>query len=229
MRYYIRLISHNATYHQREFMFKYILSTALFTFITFTNASAFAIEFKEGKHYQVLQGKKSSKKEVTEYFSFYCPACFQQEPFMNKLKANLPKGAVFNKNHVDGMPGKNIEIEHALTKALITAKLLKVDEKIIPAIFKYRHVSKADFTNEKDIKNLFVINGVDKAKFDKTFASFSVNTQAKKMQKNTAALRSQGFTGVPTLVVNGIYKPLTTSIKTESEYQELVSYLINKN
>lgn len=196
------------------------------SFILFSTVQA--ADFSEGDHYLEINGQITEKKEVTEFFSFYCPACFKQEAFMNDLKASLPADAVFKKNHVDGMPGRNSDVENLLTKALITSEYLKVEKQIVPAIFNYIHSDKADFNNEKDIKNLFVVNDVDAEKFDKVFSSFAVNTKAKVMQKKTKEIRSQGFTGVPTLIVNGKYKPLTKNLKTIQEYKELVLYLLNK-
>ncbi len=73
-----------------------------------------------------------------------------------------------------------------------------------------------------------MINGVEGDKFDKAFTSFSVNTQSKKMQNKTKALRQQGFSGVPTLIINGKYKPVTDEIKSMDEYRKLISYLLNK-
>jgi len=105
---------------------------------------------------------------------------------------------------------------------------LNVDNKLVPAIFNNIHVNKANFENVQDVKNLFVANGVEGATFDKALASFSVNLKAKKMQKNTKNIRSQGFTAVPTLIINGKYKPLTKHIKTMAEYKNLVMFLLNK-
>ncbi|WP_057831655.1 thiol:disulfide interchange protein DsbA/DsbL [Colwellia sp. TT2012] len=200
---------------------------SIFIFISF-NYTSQAVEFTKGDYYIEIEGSLTEKKEITEFFSFYCPGCFKQESFMNELKLSLPASAEFKKNHVDGMPGRNIKIEQALTKALVTADILKVKEKIIPAIFKYIHISKAKFNNDKDIKNLFLINGVDGDKFDKTFNSFSVNIQSQKMQKKTEALRKQGFSSVPTLIINGKYKPVTDKIKSMDEYKKLITYLLNK-
>jgi len=197
------------------------------SFLIFSTVQA--AEFTEGDHYLKIKGEITEKKEISEFFSFYCPACFRQEAFMNDLKASLPKGAVFNKNHVNGMSGRKTDIENLLTKALITSEYLQVEEQLVPAIFNYIHLDKADFHNEQDIKNLFLVNGVEAKRFDKVFSSFSVNTRAKVMQKNTEDIRSQGFTGVPTLIVNGKYKPLTKNIKTMQEYKELVLFLLNKS
>ena len=199
-----------------------------FALLSLTLFSAHAAQFNPGEDYLELDTAATKEKEITEYFSFYCPACFRQEPFMKELEAAIPESATFKKNHVDSMPGRNPQIERLLTKALVTATFLKAEDKMVPAIFNYIHVDNATIDNEKDIRNLFIVNGIEPKSFDKTFSSFAVNTQAKKMEKNTAFVRSQGFTGVPTLIINGKYKPLTNNIKTMKEYQELVLFLLNK-
>jgi thiol:disulfide interchange protein DsbA len=204
---------------------KIFLSMLVFLAFSYTTQ---ATEFTQGDYYIEVNDHITKTKEITEFFSFYCPACFKQEPFMNELKLALPSGAVFKKNHVDGMPGRDLNIEQALTKALITADILKVKAKITPAIFKYIHTNKATFSNTNDIKNLFLINGVNADQFDKVFSSFNVNIQSKKMQKKTEALRKKGFSSVPTLIINGKYKPVTDKLKTMDEYKKLIIFLINK-
>ncbi len=34
-----------------------------------------AAQFEEGVHYEVVAERGTKKPEVTEYFSFFCPAC----------------------------------------------------------------------------------------------------------------------------------------------------------
>ena len=118
-------------------------------------------------------------------------------------------------------------IEQALSKALLTAKLLKVEDQIAAAIFKYIYVNKATFTNEKDIKNIFLLHGIEEQRFDTVFNSFSVKTGVNKMKKNTETLRNQGISSVPTVIVNGKYKVETGAIKSKEQYIELVLYLLN--
>jgi len=198
-----------------------------FVVLTFSGA-ALATEFTEGDYYIEIKGQFTKHKEVREHFSFYCPHCFNQEPTMHDIKASLPADATFVKNHVDGMPGQKPEIEKALTKALITADMLKVKSKIVAAIFNYIHVNKAKFDSVKDIKNLFLLNGVDGDRFDKTFGSFAVNVQAKKMFQKTANIRKQGIGTVPTLIINGKYKPVMSKLKSMDEYKALIGFLLNK-
>lgn len=196
--------------------------------------SAFSLqaqEFTEGVHYREIDGSQTANKEITEFFSFYCPHCYSQEPFMADLKANLPAGAVFKKNHVDRMPGTKVEVEHALSKALITAEILKIDSKVIPLIFERIHTQgnkNKGFNNNDEIKALFVSQGVDATTFDKTFNGFTVNSKFRQMQKKIAHLRKQGFSQVPTLIINGKYMPIVNKLSSLDEYKQLVYYLLNK-
>jgi len=187
-----------------------------------------AIEFEKGKHFAVVAEQASESPKVTEYFSFYCPHCFRFEPIIDAMHAALPAGTTFVKNHVDSLPGRNPEIEHMLTKALFSAEILHVDKTMIPAIFNYIHVNKADFSNQQDLKNLFVINDVEGEAFDKTMSSFAVNAQFNKAQRSTAALRAAGIHTVPTVIVNDKYQVIANSITSTDEYIALVLYLLNK-
>lgn len=196
--------------------------------IIFTAQANETEQFRLGEHYIEVEGTQTSTPQVTEFFSFYCPHCYNSEPFMHKVRNLLPESSQFSKNHVDAMPGRNVDIEHLLTKALITANLLNIEDKMVSSIFSYIHQSKADFSEQKDIKNLFLLNGVNSQEFDKTFGSFKVNMAANTMRKNTTKLRKQGFGAVPTLIINGKYKPNTKGLKSMDEYLELVKFLLAK-
>jgi len=206
-----------------------ILFCGLVGFLLVTSFVANAVEFTKDDYYIEIKGQLSKKQEIVEYFSFFCPHCFKQEPLMKALVEKLPSDVAFKKNHVDGMPGQTVAIERALSKALITAEVLHVKDKMVAAIFKYIHINRAKFDSVKDIKNVFLINGVESKAFDKVFESFSINTRFNKMQKNTVELRKQGITTVPTLIINGKYKPVTDKIKSMDEYIDLILFLLNKD
>ena len=204
-----------------------LLLLTLYLFL-FGLAHASSYTFEPDVHYVEVKGQLSKQPQVTEYFSFYCPHCYRSEPFMADVKRLLAKPEAFKKVHVDSMPGRSVEIEHELTKALTVAKLLDAEEKLIPAIFKYIHVDKGTFTTAKDVKELFVLHGVDANKYDSLIKSFQVKATANKMRKDTEALRRQGVTTVPTLIINNKYKPELKQIKTMAEYKALVAFLLEK-
>ena len=60
--------------------------------VPFTQA---APQFKENVNYEVIQPVVSAQPEVMEYFSFFCPHCYQFEPVMEELKKQLPQGVAF--------------------------------------------------------------------------------------------------------------------------------------
>jgi protein dithiol oxidoreductase (disulfide-forming) len=187
-----------------------------------------ATEFTKGDYYIEIDAAATKERQVTEYFSFFCPHCFKQEPLMQELVTSLPPGTKFIKHHVDGMPRQKPEIEHALSKALASAESLKVEDKMVAAIFEYIHVKRQTFDSIADIRALFLANGVGADDFDKVFASFTVNTRFAQMQANTAALRRQGINGVPTLIINGRYKPVLDKINSNDEYKALIAFLLGK-
>jgi len=184
-----------------------------------------AAPLKEGVHYEVINQQATAKPEVKEFFSYYCPHCYSFEPLAERLKESSKKnGFEFKKNHVDFLRAAGPDIQFMLTKALVTAERLNKPN-VSTAIFKYIHDQRAVFTKEKDIRNIFIINGVDGEKFDKAFNSFAVKAAAKKMKKEQDELsRRRVLTGVPTFIVNGKYKIINNSFKAKT-YDELFSQI----
>jgi len=192
---------------------------------------ASATNYQEGKQYSVVNEGVTMVPEIREYFSFYCPHCFRFEPFLEQVKKDLPKGTNFVKNHVDFLHGATPAIQEMLSKALVVAEQFPQKDKLIAAIFNYIQVQRATFSSEKDVRNLFVLNGVDGAKFDKLMKSFMVNAKAKKMKKNQDYFAQKGaLTGVPTIIVNGKYKVNMQALdknNTEQDFKNLLNYLLS--
>ncbi len=193
--------------------------------------TACAEQYTEGKHYSKVSEIATSKKEVREYFSVYCGHCFKFEPFMGMVKKALPEGVSFERNHVDFLRAASPKVQKMITKAVVVAEQLKMDEKLVGAIFNYIHVQRAVITSERDLRNIFVLNGADGEKFDKLMKSFSVNAKAKAMKKNQDIMsENSALTGVPTVIVNGKYKINNTELDKnnfEKDYKNLVKYLLD--
>ncbi len=190
-------------------------------------------DYQEGKHYALVKGVDVKAPEIREYFSFYCPHCFKYEPLMHAVKEQLPEGAVFVKNHVDFLPGASPKMQKLMTKALAAAQVLDVEESQIAAIFKYIHVHRAVFTSLRDVRNVFVLNGVDGDKFDKTIASEEVKAKANVMINHQNVLsKSGGITAVPAVIVNGKYRLIEADLDKENfvqDYNNLIKYLLKLN
>jgi len=187
--------------------------------------SLHAAPLQEGVHYEVINQQATAKPEVKEFFSYYCPHCYSFEPLADRLKASSEKnGFTFKKNHVDFLRAAGPDIQFMLTKALVAAERLKAP-KASTAIFKYIHDQRSVFTKEKDIRDLFIANGVTGEKFDKAFNSFAVKAAAQKMKKEQDELsRRRVLTSVPTFIVNGKYKIINQGFKART-YDELFSQI----
>lgn len=192
--------------------------------------NATAAQYTEGNQYTKVSETVTNKKEVREYFSVYCGHCYKFEPMMHSLKKSLPEGVSFERNHVDFLRAASPKIQQMIGKATVVAEQLGDADKLIGAVFKYIHVQRAVITSEKDIRNIFVLNGADGDKFDKLMKSFSVNAQAKSLKKNQDAMtEKRALTGVPSIFVNGKYKVNPAKLDKdnfEEDYQNLVKYLL---
>jgi len=208
---------------QQHFMLLFILFTVF-------SANTYAVKYTEGKQYTQVSEIASSKAEVREYFSFYCPHCFRFEPFMEEIKNKLPEGVSFERNHVDFLRAASPKIQAMLTKSVVVAEQLGMDKKLISAVFSYIHVQHAVITSEKDVKNIFVLNGADGEKFDKLMRSFSVNSKAKSMKNHQKTMsQKRAITGVPAVIINGKYRINPQALDKnnfEQDYQSLVTYLL---
>ena len=71
--------------------------------LTFTSAPNFEVptDSDGDNQYTVIDVEKSAEPQVTEFFSFYCPHCYQFEPIMQSVEHKLPEGTSFKKMHVD--------------------------------------------------------------------------------------------------------------------------------
>ncbi|WP_318459927.1 thiol:disulfide interchange protein DsbA/DsbL [Photobacterium leiognathi] len=200
-------------------MFKKLLTLASAALLSF---SVHAAKFTEGDYYQVLDQPKSETPVVTEFFSLYCPHCYQFEPMIKQLKTKLPENAKLQKMHVSFMGGPMGKV---MSKAFATSVVLGVQDKMVPVFFNRIHTMNKPPRNEEEVRQIFIDEGVPAAEFDGAFNSFAVNSMVSRFDK---AFEDAGITGVPAVVVNNKYLVKTGKIKSADEYFELVNYLLKK-
>ncbi|NDV91537.1 thioredoxin domain-containing protein [Alteromonas sp. 345S023] len=181
-------------------------------------------KWKEGTHYRVLDEEATDKPVITEFFSFWCPHCFQFEPIVKDIKAKMGDNTTFTKVHVNFMNFTGPEVQDAATKAMVIARAMKQEEAMNTAIFNYIHKQRASITNLKDLRNIFVVNGVDGAEFDKLANSFGVNSMLRKNQKLID--KNRGYIkGVPSFIINGKYQPTFTADMSLEDISDLIVWL----
>ncbi len=191
-----------------------------------------AAPYQEGKHYSVLPNAATSAPEVREYFSFYCGACKGFNTVLPEIMASLGKDVALKKTHVDFMGGVTPEIQFLLTKALIVAEEVEIDKKFSSALFNYLQVERAKISNEKDIRNIFILSGGDGVTFDKSIKSFGVISKAKRNKKIQDDLAKQRLlSSVPTFVVNGKYVINAKALDRNdyiNDYKKIIAFLVSQ-
>lgn len=178
--------------------------------------------FKEGVHYQVVREAATAKPEVMEFFSYYCPHCYNFEPIIAEVKKNLPEGVEFKRNPVQFLGGK---MGPEMQRAFAVARLLGVEEKFSPVAFKTIQVDRNMPQSRDDVQAMFVTAGIPAADYTGTVDSFAVTGEVAQFDRNTATMQIQG---VPATVINGRYLIKSESLKSAEEYQELIKFLLAK-
>lgn len=207
-----------------------------------------AAQWEAGKHYFVIDPPvpttSGDKIEVTEVFSYGCPACNSSYPAVDKLKKDLPPNAVINYVPAAFNPAEDWPM---FQRAYLTAKALGIADKthdaMFDAVWKSGELATMDKatnrlknpqpTLEEAAQVYAKIGGVKAEDFLATANSFTISTR---MRQADAYIKAVGVDSTPTIIVNGKYRVSTTSAapgaqnwneawaKTES----LILYLVHQ-
>ncbi|MFB2670476.1 thiol:disulfide interchange protein DsbA/DsbL [Shewanella xiamenensis] len=180
-----------------------------------------AASFEEGKDYVTVAGMSEAQKPVLrEFFSYNCPHCYKQEPFVASTVKLLGKDVAFERTPVGaGRPAWELS-----QLAYYIAQKLNMTKQVHEAIFKQIHDKGEQFTRPEQVKAFFVAQG---AKADDVDAAInSVDAKFSLMSYDSQA-ELAGIKGVPSLLVNGRYL-VTSRVHTPEELAELVKYLAAK-
>ncbi|AJI84934.1 protein disulfide isomerase I [Yersinia enterocolitica] len=191
--------------------------------------SASAAQFTDGTQYQTLNKPVTGEPQVLEFFSFYCPHCYQFEEVYHvpqAVKKALPEGTKMTRYHVEflGPLGKQ------LTQAWAVAMALGVEEKITPLMFEGVQKTQTVQTPD-DIRNVFIKAGVSGEEFDAALNSFVVKSLVVQQQKAAEDLELRG---VPAMFVNGKYMIKNDGMDTSSmdtyvkQYADVVKFLLTQ-
>jgi thiol:disulfide interchange protein DsbA len=194
----------------------------------------------EGVNYFLIQPARTptvpaGKVEVTEVFSYACPACNIFQPTMHKLKSAMPPNVV-----VDYLPAafNTAEDWPMFQLAYVTAQLLNVDQQthdaMFDAVWKGGDLSITDSsrglkthmpTIEDAAKFYSQHAGVPVDKFLATSKSFSADLKVRTAQELMVAYKVDR---TPTIIVNGKYRMHVESTGGTDQLIDLVKYLVAK-
>jgi thiol:disulfide interchange protein DsbA len=176
----------------------------------------------------------AGKVEVTEVFSYACPACNIFQPTMHKLKRAMPANVV-----VDYLPAAFNPAEDwpMFQLAYVTAQILGVDQQTHDAMFDAvwkggdlsvsdSHGLKSKMPAIEDAAKFYKEHaGVPVDKFIATSKSFSADLKVRTDQDLVAAYKVDR---TPTIIVNGKYRMHVESAGGTDQLIDLVKYLVAK-
>ncbi|MEO3866826.1 thiol:disulfide interchange protein DsbA/DsbL [Rheinheimera fenheensis] len=200
---------------------KPVFSTLISALLLLASSLSFANDsFKQGEHYQLLATPPSSKAQVVEYFSYYCPFCYNFEPIVAELKKALPEGTPLNKVPVSFLGGN---MAATIQRAHATAELLQVEDAFAAALFNQIHQQRKAPQSRNDITKLFASIGVEQPQLDAEFNSMVVNSM---ITQYDAEVSAAGIRSVPSFVVNNKYLVNISAVSSQEQFNALVNYLL---
>ena len=203
---------------------------------------AAATDWVEGTNYEVLQNPQptsvpAGKVEVTEVFSYACPACNAFYPTVDKLRASLPPGAVLDFVSAAFIPSEDWPM---FQRAYYTALLLglvnpRTHDAMFNAVWKTGELAVADPKTDRliqpppgieDAAKFYAHqSGVSAQKFIDASNSFGVVTR---MREADQYIKDCQVDQTPTIIVNGKYRLTPQTAGGYTQLIELVKYLVAK-
>lgn len=180
---------------------------------------------EDGKDYRTLDKKApveapAGKIEVVEFFWYSCPHCNAFEPMLSAWVKKLPADVSFRRVPVafrdDFVPQQRL---------YYTLEAMgKVDE-LHAKVFHAIHVERQATNREDTILAFAQKNGLDRARFQELYNSFSVSTKARRAKQ----LQDQyEVDGVPAMGVAGRFYTDGTLTGNMDRVLQVVDYLVGE-
>lgn len=190
-----------------------ILAAALVAVGVFLALAAGAAELKEGRDFRLINPSLPAPKdriEVTEFFWYGCPHCFDFEPVLAAWARKLPVDVTFRR--VPTVTPSNKWTSAA--QLYYTLEALGLIDKLHSDVFNAIHVDYLRLDDEQVALDWVEKKGVDRKKFSEAWSSSGVQAR---IQQARELSRASGLTGVPAVMVQGRYLALTAD-----NYEELL-------
>jgi len=137
----------------------------------------------------------TGKVEVVEFFGYWCPHCNSFEPTLEAWVRKLPADVAFHR-----VPVAFSAPQEPYAKIFFTLEAMGLLEQMHRKVFAAIHVQHQHLDKESEILAFMTANGVDAAKFNETYKSFTVASKFKQARQLADAYR---IDGVPTLGIQG--------------------------
>ena len=197
------------------FKIKYLFLAAFIILITSPNVFA-------QKYVQISTEKQQESKSIIiyEFFWYGCPHCYNLEPTMERIEADLDKDTKIVKLPV---ALRDSWIPHAkLYYAL--QQMGKIDE-VHNLIFEEIHLEDNRLNTEQQMLDFLGKHGIDTNKFMEKYNSFGTEARIKKAS-NLA--KKYQINSVPTIIVNGKYLTSGSYVSSYDELYSVINLLIER-
>ena len=174
------------------------------------------------KYVQISTEKQQESKSIIiyEFFWYGCPHCYNLEPTMERIQADLDKDTKIVKLPV---ALRDSWIPHAkLFYAL--QQMGKIDE-VHNLIFEEIHLEDNRLNTEQQMVDFLGKHGIDTNKFMEKFNSFGTEARIKKAS-NLA--KKYQINSVPTIIVNGKYLTSGSYVSSYDELYSVINLLIER-
>lgn len=161
-----------------------------------------------------LPSDTPDKIEVLEFFAYTCPHCAAMEGLIEDWEKKAPSDVVLKRVPIAFNAG--MKPLQQLYFALVALDRTDLHPKVFAAI----HNEKRRLFDKKSMTEWMVGQGVDKAKFEAAFDSFSVSSQVQRANQLAEAYRVEG---TPALAVGGKY--LTSPVLAGNSYAGAIAEL----
>jgi thiol:disulfide interchange protein DsbA len=174
------------------------------------------------KYVQISTEKQQESKSIIiyEFFWYGCPHCYNLEPTMERIEADLDKDTKIVKLPV---ALRDSWIPHAkLFYAL--QQMGKIDE-VHNLIFEEIHLEDNRLNTEQQMIDFLGKHGIDTNKFMEKYNSFGTEARIKKAS-NLA--KKYQINSVPTIIVNGKYLTSGSYVSSYDELYSVINLLIER-
>ena len=181
--------------------------------------------FKDGTDYLMLDKPApvdvpAGQIEVVEFFWYSCPHCNSFEPQLDAWSKKQGKDVVLKRTPIAFRP----DFEPQQRLYYVLEAMGKVDE-LHKKVFYAVHVEKQALSTPDSIAAWAEKQGLDKAKFNELYNSFSVSTKTRKATQLQNAFQVDG---VPALGIAGRYYTSGSMAKSMERALQVADYLVGQ-
>ena len=198
-------------------MLKIKLTFLALFLISITSSNVFA-----QKYVQISTEKQQESKDIIiyEFFWYGCPHCYNLEPTMDRIEADLEKDTKVVKLPV---ALRDSWIPHA--KLYYALKQMDKIDQVHNLIFEEIHLEDNRLNTEQQMIDFLGKHGIDTDKFIEKYNSFGTEARVKKAS-NLA--KKYQIDSVPTIIINGKFLTSGSYVSSYDELYGVVNLLVER-